>query len=209
MSSGNPVGISLQRKLSHTSVTRLQQKTLHGILICMRRTSPPMSVASIPAGRGGDIPFPNRLELRKVLHREVPRWAAATPTVGVHFVAQFQSILTFHKGALQEPDNPSAPAAEVDALPLSAPSPVGLLTQAAKRGKARIVEEPVKKTRARPVKAPAPAPAPSTPPVAGPSKKHKAPRWELSSEVSDSNNDETPTKKATEMPIFEAMQGGV
>ncbi|KAN0131146.1 hypothetical protein V8E53_011038 [Lactarius tabidus] len=92
--------------------------------------------------------------------------------------------------ALQEPDNPSAPAAEVDALPLSAPSPVGLLTQAAKR-----------------VKVPAPAPAPSTPPVAGPSKKRKAPRRESSSEVSDSNDDETPTKKATEMPIFEAMQG--
>ncbi|KAN0128960.1 hypothetical protein V8E53_013222 [Lactarius tabidus] len=145
----------------------------------------------IPAGRGGDIPFPNRLELRKVLHREVPCWAAATPTVA----------------ALQEPDNPSAPAAEVDALPLSAPSPVGLLTQAAKKGKARIVEEPVKKMQARPVKAPAPAPAPSTPPVAGPSKKHKAPRRESSSEVSDSNDDETPTKKATEMPIFEAMQG--
>ncbi|KAN0127805.1 hypothetical protein V8E53_014361 [Lactarius tabidus] len=109
--------------------------------------------------------------------------------------------------ALQEPDNPSAPAAEVDALPLSAPSPVGLLTQAAKKGKACIVEEPVKKTQARPVKAPALAPAPSTPPVAGPSKKHKAPQRESSSEVSDSNDDETPTKKATEMPIFEAMQG--
>ncbi|KAN0131113.1 hypothetical protein V8E53_011005 [Lactarius tabidus] len=109
--------------------------------------------------------------------------------------------------ALQEPDNPSAPAAEVEALPLSAPSPVGLLTQAAKKGKACIVEEPVNKMQARPVKAPAPAPVPSTPPVAGPSKKHKAPRRELSSEVSDSNNNETPTKKVTEMPIFEAMQG--
>ncbi|KAN0131094.1 hypothetical protein V8E53_011095 [Lactarius tabidus] len=93
-------------------------------------------------------------------------------------------------GGLQEPDNPSAPAAEVDALPLSAPSPVGLLTQAAKK-----------------VKAPALAPAPSTPPVAGPSKKRKAPRLESSSEVSDSNDDETPTKKVMEMPIFEAMQG--
>jgi hypothetical protein len=81
--------------------------------------------------------------------------------------------------------------------------------QAAKKGKAHIVEEPVKKTQAQPVKAAAPAPVPSTPPVAGPSKKRKAPQWELSSEVSDSNNDETPTKKATEMPIFEAMQGGV
>ncbi|KAN0139734.1 hypothetical protein V8E53_002396, partial [Lactarius tabidus] len=34
---------------------------------------------------------------------------------------------------LQEPDNPSAPAAKVDASPLSAPSPVRLLTQAAKK----------------------------------------------------------------------------
>ncbi|KAN0139725.1 hypothetical protein V8E53_002387 [Lactarius tabidus] len=67
---------------------------------------------------------------------------------------------------MQEPDDSSAPAAEVDALPLSAPSPVRLLMQAAKKGKACIVEEPVKKAQARPVKAAAPAPAPSAPPVA-------------------------------------------
>jgi hypothetical protein len=66
----------------------------------------------------------------------------------VHFVAQYQSILTFCKAALQEPDNPSAPAAEVDTLPISAPSPVRLLMQAAKKGKAHIVEKPVKKTQA-------------------------------------------------------------
>jgi hypothetical protein len=113
------------------------------------------------------------------------------------------------KATMQEPDDSSAPAAEVDASPLSAPSPVGLLMQAAKKGKACIVEEPVKKVWAQPVKAAAPSPAPSAPPVAGPSRKHKAPQQDLSGEVSDSNDNETPTKKVTEMPIFEAMQGGV
>ncbi|KAN0133108.1 hypothetical protein V8E53_009138 [Lactarius tabidus] len=107
---------------------------------------------------------------------------------------------------MQEPDDSSAPAVEVKAPPRSAPSPVGLLTQAAKNSKARIVEEPVKKTQAQPVAAAAPSTAPFTPPMAGPSRKHKAPRRDLSGEVCDSNDD-TPTKKATEMPIFEAMQG--
>ncbi|KAN0128675.1 hypothetical protein V8E53_013494 [Lactarius tabidus] len=89
--------------------------------------------------------------------------ATQNPTWYPHFYAMnltsyYQSILTFCKAALQEPDNPSAPAAEVDTLPISAPSPVRLLMQAAKK-------------------------------------------------VSDSNNNETPMKKVTEVPIFEVMQG--
>ncbi|KAN0128967.1 hypothetical protein V8E53_013229 [Lactarius tabidus] len=107
---------------------------------------------------------------------------------------------------MQEPDDSSAPAVEVKAPPRSAPSPVRLLTQAAKNSKACIVEEPVKKTQAQPVAAAAPSTAPFTPPMAGPSRKRKAPRQDLSGEVCDSNDD-TPTKKATEMPIFEALQG--
>ncbi|KAN0131122.1 hypothetical protein V8E53_011014 [Lactarius tabidus] len=110
------------------------------------------------------------------------------------------------KATMQEPDDSSAPAVEVKALPRSAPSPVRLLMQAAKNSKAHIVEEPVKKTQAQPVAAAAPSTAPFTPPMAGPSRKHKAPRQDSSGEVCDSNDD-TPTKKAMEMPIFEAMQG--
>jgi hypothetical protein len=104
---------------------------------------------------------------------------------------------------MQEPDIPSTPPVETEAPPHSAPSqssPVGLLTRAAKKAKVRVVEEPAKKMRDQPVAAAAPSTAPVTPPVAGPSKKRGAPRRDSSDSSHDFNDNDTPTKKATEMP---------
>ncbi|KAN0140675.1 hypothetical protein V8E53_001502 [Lactarius tabidus] len=105
--------------------------------------------------------------------------------------------------AMQEPDIPSTLPVETEAPPHSAPSqssPVELLTRAAKKAKVRVVEEPAKKTRDQPVAAAAPSTAPVTPPVAGPSKKRGAPRRDSSDSSHDFNDDDTPMKKATEMP---------
>ncbi|KAN0128965.1 hypothetical protein V8E53_013227 [Lactarius tabidus] len=105
--------------------------------------------------------------------------------------------------AMQEPDVPSTLPVETEVLPHSAPSqssPVGLLTRAAKKAKVRVVEEPAKKTQDQPVAAAVPSTAPVTPPVAGPSKKRGAPRRDSSDSSHDFNDDDTPTKKATEMP---------
>jgi hypothetical protein len=104
---------------------------------------------------------------------------------------------------MQEPDVPSTPPVETEAPPHSAPSqssPVGLLTRAAKKAKVRVVEDPAKKMRDQPVAAAAPSTAPVTPPVAGPSKKCGAPQRDSSDSSHDFNDNDTPTKKATEMP---------
>jgi hypothetical protein len=103
---------------------------------------------------------------------------------------------------MQEPDIPSTLPVETEVLPHSAPSqasPVGLLTHAAQKAKARVVKEPAKKMQDQPVAAAGPSTAPITPPVASPSKKH-APQQDSSDSSHNFNDNNTPTKKVTEMP---------